>query len=160
MTPLRPPRSAAADGAGEGGGGAGSVGGAEIPAGSPAGADDAPEGRLRRLRLAGPAARSGLATVAGRAARAGVSGTGPLAAGAGLRLPLRRRGAVPAAAAAVAAGSWGRRSLTAICRLTLAPTSPSAHRAPSAVWRSTRHTTIEVGAPPTGGRFWVSVQRA
>ena len=27
------------------------------------------------------------------------------------------------------------------------------HSAPSAVWTSTLHTTIEVGAEPTGGRF-------
>jgi hypothetical protein len=45
-------------------------------------------------------------------------------------------------------------------RLTVAPTSPSAHIAPSAVCRSTRHTTIDDVAPVAGGRFWVKVQRA
>jgi len=42
----------------------------------------------------------------------------------------------------------------------LAPTSPSAQSAPSAVWTSTRHTATAVRALPTGARFWVSVQRA
>ena len=45
-------------------------------------------------------------------------------------------------------------------RLILAPISPSAQSAPSAVWTSTLQTTIEEGAPPTGGRFWVSIQWA
>jgi hypothetical protein len=85
---------------------------------------------------------------------AGVWGTGPLAGAPGRRLPRRLRGEV----AAGSSGGWT--SFATTWRLTLAPTSPSAHRAPSAVWRSTRHTTIEVDAPPTGGRFWVSVQRA
>jgi hypothetical protein len=159
MTPLRPPRSGAGEGPdeAEGGTGAGSGEGAGLPAGSPWGAELAPDGRRLRLRLVAPTARSGLANEAGGAAIAGVSGKGPLTAGAGRRLPRRLRGATPGAAGT---GSWRRRSLVATCRLTLAPTSPSAHRAPSAVWTSTRHTTIEVGAPPTGGRFWVSVQRA
>jgi hypothetical protein len=156
MTRLRPPRSVAAEGPGEAGagGGDGSGAGAAAPAGSPGATDVPPDGRLRRRRLAGPAARSGLATEGGGATIAGVSGTGPLVCAPGRRLPRRLRGA------AAAAGSWGRCSLATTCRLTLAPTSPSAHRVPSAVWRSTRHTTIEVGAPPTGGRFCVSVQRA
>ena len=42
----------------------------------------------------------------------------------------------------------------------LAPTSPSAHNAPSAVCTSTRQTAIAVRALPTGARFWVRVQRA
>jgi hypothetical protein len=45
-------------------------------------------------------------------------------------------------------------------RSTLAPISPSAHSAPPALSTSTRQTTIAVGEPPTGARFWVSVQRA
>jgi hypothetical protein len=89
---------------------------------------------------------------------AGVSGRGPLdPAG---RRRRRLRGAA-ATAPELAAGSAGRsRSFAPARRLTLAPTSPSAHRVPSAVWTSTLQTTIEVGALPTGGRFWVSVQRA
>src|SRR6266851_6942714 len=155
MTPLRPPGLAAEEGPGDAGApAAGSGGGAGLPAGSPCGAEPPPDGRLRRLRLVVPAARSGLAAEAGGAAITGVSGTGPLAV-LGRRLPRLRRGAAPAAM-----GSCRRCSLATTWRLTLAPTSPSAHRAPSAVCRSTRHTTIEFGAPPTGGRFWVSVQRA
>jgi len=161
MTRLRPPRSAlgAGPGAAGAGGGAGAWVGAGFPAGSPGGGAEVPlEGRRRRLRRVVPAARSGLATGAGGAAMAGVSGRGPLTtAAAGRRLPRRLRGADAAAAAGC---SWAWRSLTTTWRLTLAPTSPSAHKAPSTVCRSTRHTTIDVGAPPTGGRFWVSVQRA
>jgi len=56
--------------------------------------------------------------------------------------------------------SGTRSRLSAAFRLTLAPTSPSAQSAPSAVWTSTLQTTIEDGAPPTGGRFWVSIQWA
>jgi hypothetical protein len=66
----------------------------------------------------------------------------------------RRRGAD------AAAGSASRGCPGAAARFTLAPTSPSAQSAPSTVCTSTRQTTIEEGAPPTGGLFWVSVQRA
>ena len=45
-------------------------------------------------------------------------------------------------------------------RLTVAPISPSAHSPPSTVCTSTLQTTTAEGAPPTGGRFCVSVQRA
>jgi hypothetical protein len=94
------------------------------------GAAPFPPGRLRRRLRRGPAADP---------AGVGVEATGvalpDCAAGC--------RGATPPA--------W---------RLTAAPTSPSAHIAPSAVWRSTRHTTIEEVAPAAGGRFWVKVQRA
>jgi hypothetical protein len=114
-----------------------------------------PDDRRRRRRLEGPVTRSGLAAEAGGAATGGGSGRFPLE-------PRRRRrrredGACPPAGGATK--SWGR-CWPALCRLTLAPTSPSAQSAPSAVWTSTRQTTIADGAPPTGGRFWVSVQRA
>ena len=69
----------------------------------------------------------------------------------------RRRGA---AAAAGAPSLTSGRAAGVAARLTMAPTSPSAQSAPSAVWTSTRQTTIDEGAPPTGGRFCVSVQRA
>src|ERR1700737_3655640 len=97
MTEPRPPEGLVGAGWSGGGGETGAGGGAAFPAGSPGGVEEAPEGRLRRLRLAGPADRSGLATEARGAAMAGVSGTGPLAAaGAGRRLPRRLRGAVDA----------------------------------------------------------------
>lgn len=70
----------------------------------------------------------------------------------------RRRGAAAGWTAGVAATASAPPCLGS--RLTLAPISPSAQSAPSAVWTSTRHTTIEEVAPATGGRFWVSVQRA
>jgi hypothetical protein len=160
MTPLRPPRSGAGEAFGDvGAEGATAGGGAWFPAGSPEEAGVPLEGRLRLLRrVVPPAARSGFAVEAGGAAMAGVSGTGlPMAAPPGRRRPRRLRGA---AAVAADGCSWGWRSLATTWRLTLAPTSPSAHRAPSMVCRSTRQTTIEVGSPATGGRFWVSVQRA
>jgi hypothetical protein len=91
-----------------------------------------------------------LALDAGGAATAGGSGTAPLG-----RDRLRRR-----LGAGAAAGSGTGTRAVATLRLTLAPTSPSAHSAPSAVWTSTRQTTIAEGAPLAGGRFWVSVQRA
>ncbi len=114
-----------------------------------------PERRLRRRRD-GPEVRSGFAAAAGGAATGGGSGrTPPLARG--RRLPRRLGAATPAAAGDAGLGSaTGWRDL----RLTLAPTSPSAQSAPSAEWTSTRQTTIEDGAPATGGRFWVRVQRA
>jgi hypothetical protein len=121
-----------------------------------------PDERLRRRLREGPAARSGFALDAGGAATAGGSGTAlpPLLRD---RRPRRLRVA-PAAAeagcsAAAGAGTGRWRPATAL-RMTFAPISPSAHIAPSAVCTSTRQTTIEEGAPLTGGRFWVSVQRA
>jgi hypothetical protein len=130
---------------------------------------EAPLGRLRRRRRLVPAARSG----AGAAAATGAAGTAgvvaaavvealePAAPSAGLRRLLRLRlGAGPGSArastsvaVAVAAGAPERRN-------TLAPTSPSAQTAPSVVCTSTRHTAMPLRAPCTGGRFWVSVQRA
>jgi len=112
-----------------------------------------PDERRRRLLRAGPEARSGLALAAGGAAIAGGSGTAvPLA-----RERLRRRRGVPDPA-----GAWSapRCCAAAASRLTLAPTSPSAHSAPSVVWTSTLQTTTADGAPPRGGRFCVSVHRA
>ncbi len=163
MTLLKPPRSVGADDAWVAAGrGAGSDAGVEVPAGSPSCDAAAPEGRRRRLLLGAPDVLSGFAAETGEAAAGGGSGSGPLAPAG--RRRLRRRGdAAPAAEAeaAEAAGSWGRsRSREARWRLTLAPTSPSAQSSPSAVMTSTRHTTMEFGAAPIGGRFWVSVQRA
>jgi hypothetical protein len=94
-----------------------------------------------------------LAVEAGGAATGGGSGDDPLARG-----RRRRRLGAPGLAGGSAAGR--ALSATAMPRLTFAPISPSAQSAPSWVCTSTRHTTIEDGAPPTGGRFWVSVQRA
>src|SRR4030088_1867722 len=101
MTEPRPPEGLGGAGWAGGGGATEAGGGAGFPAGSPEGVEDPLEGRLRRLRLAGPAARSGLATEAGGAAMAGVSGTGPLAARAGRRLPRRLLGAADAAGSLV-----------------------------------------------------------
>jgi hypothetical protein len=115
-----------------------------------------PDDRRRRRLLEGPLARSGLAAEAGGAATGG--GSGSCAPFAPRRRRLRRDD-VAGTAAAGAAASWGR-CRPSDPRLTLAPTSPSAHSVPSTVWTSTRQTTIADGAPPTGGRFWVSVQRA
>ena len=103
---------------------------------------------------------------AGGAATAGFSaGALPLPPGRLRRLLRRGAGleAAPAAGGAATALASGGLCLVATpvtCRLTVAPTSPSAHIAPSAVWRSTRHTTIEEEAPAAGGRFCVRVQRA
>jgi hypothetical protein len=79
------------------------------------------------------------------------------------RRPRRRRDAgvvLEGSAEPDRAGSGPRGRAGWALRRTLAPTSPSAQSAPSAVCTSTRQTTIAVGAPPIGGRFWVSVQRA
>src|SRR5439155_25877051 len=109
-------------------------------------------------RRRGPAAGPGLAGEAGGAAIGGGSGSAaPLARD---RRPRRRLGAVTSAPAGAGAGSTRPSRPAVRFRLTLAPISPSAHRAPSVVCTSMRQTTIEEGAPPTGGRFWVSVQRA
>ena len=122
-------------------------------------------GLRRRRRLAVPVVRSGVAGFrAAASATASTTGAGPSTAGLvpaleGVALRLRRlRDVVDVGDAAgsllvvaVVATAW---------RVTLAPTSPSAHMVPSARCTSTRQTTIEVGAPPIGGRFWVSVQRA
>jgi hypothetical protein len=99
---------------------------------------------------------------AGGAATAG--GSGMVAVPFGARRRRRRRGA-PAGAcpedpAAATADGISARARAPESRLTLAPTSPSAQRAPSVVWTSTRHTTTADGAAPIGGRFWVKVQRA
>jgi len=102
--------------------------------------------RLLRRRLGAPVFSSG----------AGFGATSTGLAAAGVRRPRRRRDV--GAAWAISEGAAARAAWA--LRRTLAPTSPSAHNAPSAVWTSTRQTTMAVGAPPTGGRFWVSVQRA
>src|SRR5258708_759599 len=80
-----------------------------------------------------------------------------------LLLPQRRQSVRPrfAPEPSLATGRAGRaHALVAACLRTLAPTSPSAHSAPPAVWTSTRQTTIAVEEPPTGARVWVRVQRA
>src|ERR1700681_4378135 len=162
MTPLKPPRSVAEAVAG-GAAGAGADAVAEVPIVSPSRVGAGPAGRRLLLRLGAPPALSGLVAAAGGAASGAGSGTGlPVEVGRRLRR-LRRGAAVPvvAGAPAGAVDSWTRsRSRPARWRRTLAPTSPSAQSSPSAVSTSTRHTTIEFGAPPIGGRFWVSVQRA
>src|SRR5207249_2233861 len=149
------PRALAGVAATSGGGAA--VSGTWAARGSCSSARDAdPDDRRRRRLRDGPAARSGLAAEAGGAATAGGSGSAaPLARD---RRPRRRLGAVTSAAAGACSTRPCRPAVR--FRLTLAPISPSAHRAPSAVCTSTRQTTIDDGAPPTGGRFWVSVQRA
>jgi len=108
------------------------------------------ERRRRRLRVP-----------AGRSAWTAGWGAGGACGGCSVPVPrvrLRRRREGAAAAAAPASVCGGRAGAAA--RNTLAPTSPSAQSAPSVVCTSTRHTAIEVLAPPTGARFWVSVQRA
>jgi hypothetical protein len=122
--------------------------------------------RRRRLRPRWDDERSGFAAEAADAGSAGVSITGA-AASEGVFCPfppagLRRlRLRAVAAAGAAPATSWSRSGAFAPAwRVTLAPTSPSAQSTPSAVRMSTRQTTIEVGVPATGGRFWVRVQRA
>jgi hypothetical protein len=161
------PKALAATGAGAGGatsdGGAGAAGWPSRP-----GAELARGRRLRR-RLAVPIFSGGpdvaVATAVGAAwtggggeAAAAVAAAAVAAAG---RRPRRRReggAGVGAGPGGVASAVRGRAAC--VLRRTLAPTSPSAHSAPSIVWTSTRQTTMAVGAPPTGGRFWVSVQRA
>jgi hypothetical protein len=97
---------------------------------------------------------------------AGVSGGPPLPGA--LPLPAgrrrRRRRGAPVVAEPLA-GVSAPRCLTGwaadpALRLTVAPTSPSAQSAPSALWTSTRQTTIAAVAPAAGGRFCVRVQRA
>jgi len=151
------PGALAASGAGGGGGASGAgAGAAGTPPFCPPAVPD--RGRRLRRRLAVPV----LSATGFAAASTGAGATGSAGvAVAGERRPRRRRDAgagVGLGPAGVLSALRGR----APCafRLTLAPTSPSAHRAPSAVWTSTRQTTMAVGAPPTGGRFWVSVQRA
>jgi len=117
---------------------------------------DPPGRRLRRRREV-PAARSGLAAGAGGAAMGGGSGRTPFALGLRLR---RREGLAAGAAAAAGAGARTLEEALAASRLTRAPISPSAQRAPSVVWTSTRQTTIDEGDPATGGRFWVRTHRA
>ncbi len=75
-------------------------------------------------------------------------------------VPLARERRRRLRGAGACAPSWTSGRAAGAARLTLAPTSPSAHSAPSMVWTSTRQTTIEEGAAGTGGLFWVSVQRA
>ncbi len=146
---------------GAGGGGAALTAGA---GGWPSWPDEAPaRGRRRRRRLAVlvfSAATMGATSTGGGPGSTGLAVTGD-------RRPRRLRDAGAAwAPSTVWAGwagwtgwaGWGRAAWA--LRRTLAPTSPSAHNAPSAVWTSTRQTTMAVGAPPTGGRFWVRVQRA
>src|SRR5207249_4434506 len=67
--------------------------------------------------------------------------------------PLRRRRGAAGGGAAATACSGARWRAIATLRLTLAPISPSAQRAPSAVWTSTLQRTIEEGALGNGGRF-------
>ncbi len=110
----------------------------------------------RRLRLRLVADLSAGAALGAASTGGGGGAASAALTGAGERRPRRRRGAWPEAPA----GSVASERAAWALRRTLAPTSPSAHRAPSAVWTSTRQTTIAVGAPPTGGRFWVRVQRA
>ena len=134
--------------------GAGSAGAAEGRADGPFWAGDVPDrGRRLRRRLAVPVFSEAATLVAASTGGAGASAT---FGGAGDRRPRRLRdggGAAGTPSAAACRAAWARRR-------TLAPTSPSAQSAPSAVWTSTRQTTMAVGAPPTGGRFWVSVHRA
>ena len=153
MTRLSAPDGGPAVAAATGSGGGGS--GAELPAGAgPLPPELEPARDLRRRRRLGV-----LVFSAGTAFRAASTITGAASAGgdpAGGRRLRRLRGAE---AGTLAASGVAVRAAWAF-RRTLAPTSPSAQSAPSAVWTSTRHTTIAVGAPPTGGRVWVSVHRA
>ncbi len=140
--------------------GAGADSGAWAARGSCSSRAPWPDGRLRRRRLEGPATRSGFAAGAGGAATAGGSGSvDPLDP----RRRRRRRGG-PAGPGGVGASTPASVPCAfvrpAASRLTFAPTSPSAQSAPSTVWTSTRQTTMAEVAPPTGGRFWVRVQRA
>ncbi|TMF43005.1 MAG: hypothetical protein E6I23_12230 [Chloroflexi bacterium] len=126
--------------------------------GWPSWPDELPaRGRRRRRRLAVlvfSAAAVGATSTGGGAGSTGF-------AVAGDRRPRRLRDAGAAWAASAGWAGWtGWVRAAGALRRTLAPTSPSAHMAPSAVWTSTLHTTMAVGAPPTGGRFCVSVQRA
>jgi hypothetical protein len=147
------------------------AGGAEASVGatgagvSPFRAADEPAGRRLRLRLAPVLERSGVAAFAG-ATTASTSATGAapsapdlVPAAAGVDLRLRRRREVEVAGTTGSLGAAAAPVVTAL-RMTLAPTSPSAQRAPSAVCTSTRQTTMAVVTFPTGGRFCVSVQRA
>src|SRR5437773_2533199 len=158
MTPPRPLRFARPGLAGCDGGVAGgaAVSGTWLARGSCSSSRAVePDERRRRRRRAGPEARSGLALAAGGAATAGGSGTA--AAPFERERRLRRRGAAAALGVPVSVARCGAGVAP---RLTLAPTSPSAHMAPSTVWTSTLQTTTDDAAPPRGGRFWVSVQRA
>ena len=145
------------------GGGGGASAGAAGPGVSPFRAADEPAGRRRRRRLAPPLDRSVVAGLAGTSATGSTTGAAPsapalVAALAGVARRRRRRRDVVGPGWA---GSWTAGSAAGIAwRMTLAPTSPSAHSSPSAVWTSTRQTTIAVVTGPTGGRFWVRVQRA
>jgi hypothetical protein len=160
------------------GAGLGGAAGAGAPSPPSRGWAPAAGGRRRLRRLDCEARSDGLPTAAGGGATGAGSETTPLPAGR-LRRLLRLRAAdgwpVSAASGAFgreaavgsgAGGAWRPAAGWASCRpaagwrQTLAPTSPSAHSAPSAVWTSTRHTTIDDVAPAEGGRFWVKVQRA
>jgi hypothetical protein len=126
-------------------------------AGGPAGAESPllgadPAGRLR-LRRRGLPVRSAAGAVGAAAAAGGGGSTAAVLVG--LRRLRRLRAGEPAIAGSVTRSAWGADFLN-----TLAPISPSAHTAPSAVCTSTRHTAIAAGAPCTAGRFCVSVQRA
>ncbi len=143
---------------------------AACAAGSPLRFAWEPEDRRRRRRRVSPprfagrvgwggeagSERAGAAS--GRALRAGVSAVEGLAVGAAGVARRRRRRRDAGEAAAVPSGP--RAGTAAACRWTLAPTSPAAQRAPSAVCTSTRQTATAVAEPPTGGRFWVRVHRA
>jgi hypothetical protein len=156
------PKALAATGAGAGGtasaGGAGTAGWPSRP-----GAELARGRRLRR-RLAVPIFSGGpdvaVATAVGAASTGGGGEAAAAVAAAGRRPRRRREGGAGVGAGPGGVASAVRGRTACVLRRMLAPTSPSAHSAPSIVWTSTRQTTMAVCAPPTGGRFWVSVQRA
>src|SRR2546428_6161708 len=167
MTRLSRPAGATDTGAlaatGAGGGGGASDAGTGVAAWPSRPGAELARGRRRRRRRAAPVFSAGPDVAVTESLGAASTGGGAEAAAgpAAGRRPRRRRDA----GAGLGAGAAGVPSVVqarAACALrrTLAPTSPSAHSAPSAVWMSTRQTTMAVGAPPTGGRFWVSVQRA
>ena len=141
---------------------AGSAGDAGVASPPEEDGEPAEPGERRRRRRLEPLARSEDDAGAPELVDAGAGGAGA-AAGSGLVVArlrrLRRRGAGPAWVAVSEIPDV--RSTAAAERLkTLAPTSPSAQIAPSAVCTSTRQTAMAVIDPCTGGRFWVRVQVA
>jgi len=127
-----------------------------------------PGDRRRRRRLVPLEGRSGAepgeATTGASTASTALASAGlfaPSPAAERRRRRLRCGAGLEAAPTGTGASVWsGAGALAADFLRTLAPTSPSAQRAPPAVCTSTRQTTIAVGSSPTGARFWVRVQRA